>query len=132
MFGFVPSGRIMATILMVDDDNAFRKVLRTIFDQGSGFNARLEAGNGVEAIAMTKHLLLNLAVVDFSLPDMTGLQLARELKTIAPEMPIFMLTADSEADIEEEAFSCGITAVFSKLDGLTTLVANARVMCGIK
>ena len=92
----------------------------------------VEVGNGADAIAKTKHLLLNLAVLDFSLPDMNGLQLARELKAIAPEMAIFMLTAGSELDIEQEALSCGITAVFCKLDDLTTLVANARAVCGIK
>jgi CheY-like chemotaxis protein len=132
MFGFVATARIMSTVLIVDDDIAFRRVLQTIFDQGSGFKACVEAGNGVEAIAKTKHLLLNLAILDFSLPDMTGLQLARELNAIAPEMPIFLLTADSDADIEEKALSCGMTAVFSKLEDLTTLIANARAVCGIK
>ena len=122
----------MPTILIVDDDAGFRKVLHMIFDQGSGFNACLEAGNGVEAIAKTKHLLPNLAVLDFSLPDMNGLQLARELKAIAPELPIFMLTAGNDTKIEGDALSCGITAVFSKLDDLMTLVANARAVCGIQ
>jgi len=122
----------MPTILIVDDDAGFRKVLHMIFDQGSGFNACLEAGNGVEAIAKTEHLLPNLAVLDFSLPDMNGLQLARELKAIAPELPIFMLTAGNDTKIEGDALSCGITAVFSKLDDLMTLVANARAVCGIQ
>jgi CheY-like chemotaxis protein len=122
----------MSTVLIVDDDNAFRKVLHTIFDHGSGFDTCVEAGNGVEAIATTEQLLPNLAVLDFSLPDMTGLQLARELKAIAPELPIFILTADNGAEIETEALSCGITAVFSKLDDLKTLVANARAVCGIQ
>jgi DNA-binding NarL/FixJ family response regulator len=122
----------MPTVLIADDDDAFRKVLHMIFDQGSGFDACVEAKNGAEAIAKTKQLLPNLAVLDFFLPDMTGLQLARELKAIAPQLPIFMLTAESDVDIEKEALSCGITAVFSKLDDLTTLVANARAVCGIQ
>jgi DNA-binding NarL/FixJ family response regulator len=122
----------MPTILMVDDDNAFRKVLRTIFDQGSCLNIYVEAENGVQAIAKAKQLSPNLAVLNFSLPDMTGLQLAQELHAIEPELPIFMLFADNDPDIEKEALSCGITAVFSKLDDLTTLVANARAVCGIK
>jgi len=132
MFGLVLTEMVMPTVLVVDDDDGFRKVLHTIFDQSGGFHAFVEARNGAEAIAKTKHLLFNLAVLDFSLPDMNGLQLARELKAIAPEMAIFMLTAGSELDIEQEALSCGITAVFSKLDDLKTLVTNARAVCGIK
>src|ERR1700731_1176545 len=110
MFGLVPTERVMPTVLIADDDDAFRKVLHMIFDQGSGFDACVEAKNGAEAIAKTKQLLPNLAVLDFFLPDMTGLQLARELKAIAPQLPIFMLTAESDVDIEKEALSCGITA----------------------
>jgi CheY-like chemotaxis protein len=122
----------MPTVLIVDDDDAMRKVLHAIFKNGSGFDACVEAGNGFEAIAKTQQFFPNLAVLDFSMPEMSGLQLARKLKAIAPELPIFMLTAGCDAVIEKEALSCGITAVFSKLDDLATLVANARAVCGIK
>jgi DNA-binding NarL/FixJ family response regulator len=122
----------MPTVLIVDDDDAMRKVLHTIFSDASGFDACVEAGDGVEAVVKAKQLLPNLTVLDFSMPEMKGLELARELKTIAPELPIFMLTADYDSSIEREALSCGITAIFSKLDDLATLVANARAVCGIE
>src|SRR5512137_1570493 len=102
----------MSTVLIVDDDNAIRKLLHTLFDHGSGFDACVEAANGIEAIAETKHLLPSLAVLDFSMPEMNRLQLAQELKAIAPKLTIFMLTADYDAEMEKEAQSCGITAVF--------------------
>jgi CheY-like chemotaxis protein len=66
------------------------------------------------------------------MPEMNGLQLARELKAREPALPIFMLTTDYDVDIEKEALALGITAVFSKLDDLTTLTANARVVCGLE
>ena|ERR1700722_6112065 len=122
----------MPTVLIVDDDDAMRKFLHTIFKHGSGFDACVVAGNGIEAIAKIQKSLPNLAVVDFCMPEMNGLQLARELKTIAPELPIFMLTASTDTAIEKEALDCGITAVFSKFDDLATLVANAREVCGIE
>jgi DNA-binding NarL/FixJ family response regulator len=119
------------TVLIVDDDDAFRKVLHTLFDNRSGFGACVEARIGVEAIRKAKSRLPSLAILDFSMPGMNGLQLARKLKEIAPELPIFMLTADYDSDFEKKALSCGITSVFSKLDDLGTLVANARAACGI-
>jgi two-component system invasion response regulator UvrY len=122
----------MSTVLIVDDEDSIRKVLHTIFNHGSGFDACGEVGSGAEAIAKTKQLFPNLVVLDFSLPDMNGLQLARKLKAIAPELPIFMLTSDYNADLEKEALSSGITAVFSKLDDLSTLITNARAVCGIQ
>jgi CheY-like chemotaxis protein len=122
----------MPTVLIVDDDSAFRKQLHKVFDQGSGFAACIEARKGVEALAKTKQQSPDLAVLDFSLPDMSGLQLAEKLKAITPELPIFLLTADYSLMSEKNALSCGITAVFSKLDDLATLLANARAICGIE
>ncbi len=120
-----------STVLVVDDDDAFRKLLRTLFGNRSGFDVWVEARNGVEAIKKAKSLSLSLAILDFSMPEMDGLQLAQKLKELAPDLPIFMLTADYDMDFEKRALASGITAVFSKLDNLATLVANARVVCGI-
>jgi two-component system response regulator YesN len=124
--------RITRTVLIVDDDRAFRTVLRTIFEQNSGFDNCVEAANAFEALNQTEKLPLDLAVVDFSMPKMNGLHLARELKARDPALPIFMLSADYDVDIEKDALASGVTAVFSKLDDLSTLIANARAICGLK
>src|ERR1700704_4123991 len=122
----------MPTVLLVDDDDAFREKLRALFDLGGGVDPCVEARSGVEALEKTERPSSNLAVLDFSLPDMSGLQLAEELKAIMPELPIFLLTTEYSVKLEKKALSCGIIAVFSKLDDLTTLVANARAVCGIE
>ena len=121
----------MPAVLIVDDDHDFRAILRTLFERGSGF-ACVEAENAAEALHKTKQVSPKLAVLDSSLPEMNGLQLARELRAISPKLPIFLLIADCGAELEKEALGCGITAVFSKLDDLTTLVSNARAVCGIE
>ena len=118
-------------VLIVDGDSSFRKLLNTLFKNGGGFDACVEARNGVQAIAKTKKLLPSLAILDSSMPEMNGLQLVHKLKAIKPELPIFMMTSENDVDSEKEALSCGITAVFSKLDDMATLVANARAVCGI-
>jgi len=119
-------------VLIVDDDHAFRAVLRTLFERASGFDNCVEAANAFEAVDKTKHLSPSLAVVDFSILKMNGSQLVRQLKAREPTLPIFILTADNDVDIEKEALAFGISAVFSKLDDLTSLIANARVVCGLE
>jgi putative two-component system response regulator len=119
-------------VLIVDDDHAFRTVLRTLFEKASGFDNCVEAANAFEALDKTKHLSPSLAVVDFSILKMNGSRLVRQLKAQEPTLPIFILTADNDVDIEKEALAFGITAVFSKLDDLTSLIANARVVCGLE
>lgn len=122
----------MPAVMIVDDDHTFRKVLCTLFTEGSGFDDCVEAASASEAMDKIRQLSPNLAVVDFSIPEMSGLQLARELKARLPALPIFMLTADYDVAIEKEALACGITAVFSKHDDLTAVIANARVVCGLE
>ena len=122
----------MLVVLIVDDDHAFRTVLRTLFEKASGFDNCMEAANAFEALDKTKHLSPSLAVVDFSILKMNGSQLVRQLKAREPTLPIFILTADNDVDIEKEALAFGISAVFSKLDDLTSLIANARVVCGLE
>ena len=122
----------MPTVLIVDGDDAFRRQLRTLFERGGGFNPCVEAANGAEALDMAKRLLPELAVLDFSLPDTSGFELALKLRADRPELQIFILATDYSVDIERIAQSFGITAVFSRPDDLATLVANARAACGIE
>jgi two-component system phosphate regulon response regulator PhoB len=122
----------MRTLLIVGGDNTSRKQLRALFDIGSCFDACVEAQNGVEALDMAKSLSPNLVVLDFLLPDMSGLELAEKLKANILGLPILMLTTNYSVNIEKTALSCGVSAVFSKLSDLRTLVANARAVCGIK
>jgi DNA-binding response OmpR family regulator len=73
-----------------------------------------------------------LVILDFSLPDMNGLELAQEIRKVMPRLPIFMLTGDRDLHAEKDALSTGINAVFSKVEDLEALVANARAVCGIE
>jgi DNA-binding NarL/FixJ family response regulator len=121
----------MPAELIVDDDHAFQTVLRTLFEEGGGFDNCVEARIASEAPVKSKQLLPNSAVVDFSMPEMNGLQLARELRAREPGLTVFTLTADYHVDIRNEALAFGITCVLAKLDDLTTLIANARVACAV-
>lgn len=122
----------ISSVLIVENDDSLRAVLCTLFGQGSGFDLCIEARSGTDAIDKARHLLPNLVILDFSLPEMNAVQLAQELTEIMPRLPIFMLTAGRDLYAEKEALSSGIDAVFSKLDDLGTLLANARAVCGIQ
>ena len=123
---------VIFTVLIVDNDESFRPVLRTLLEQDGGFDFCIEAGSAIEAIKRARHFLPNLVILDFCLPEMNGLQLAQELREIMPQLPLFLLTADRNLHVELQALSCGIDAVFSKREDLETLSANARAVCGIR
>ena len=125
-------GQKKPIVLLVDDDDVFRTTLRTLLEQDASFDFCVEARSGTEAMGRARHFVPDLAILDFFLPEMNGLQLAQELREFVPRLPIFLVTADRDLHAEKEALSCGIDAVFSKIEDLQTLLANARVACGIK
>jgi DNA-binding NarL/FixJ family response regulator len=129
---FSRAERNMSVVLIVDDDSAFRAEIPALFESGSGFEACLAAENGVEPIAKAKQVPPNLAVLDFSMPEMNGLQLAQELRAIAPKLPIFLLSANGDADTKKQALASGAAAVFLKREDLTTLVDDARAVCSLE
>jgi DNA-binding NarL/FixJ family response regulator len=117
------------TVLIVDHDDSFRTTLCAHLKQDASFDVFVEAASASEAIVRARHFVPILAILDSSLPGMNGLQLAQELGKILHRVSIFLLTADHDLRVEKEALSCGIDAVFSKIDELEAVVANAAAVC---
>ena len=117
------------TVLIVDQDDSFRTILRALLKQDASFDVFVEAAGATEAIVRARHYVPILAILDSSLPEMNGLQLAQELRKILHHLSIFLLTADHDLRVEKEALSCGIDAVFSKIDDSEAVVANAAAVC---
>lgn len=82
--------RIVSNILVVEDDNAFRKVLVTAF-QERGYEAEGVA-DAASAIAAAERDSPEMAVVDLRLPDDSGLEVVKRLKAIDPTTSIVVLT----------------------------------------
>jgi two-component system, OmpR family, response regulator len=81
-------------ILIVDDDPEIRRLLSRYLD-GQGFNASL-ADSAREMRERLKTSQLDLIVLDVMLPDASGLDLCRELRSTHPQIPVILLTALKE------------------------------------
>jgi CheY-like chemotaxis protein len=87
-------------ILVVDDDKKFREEFKECFKEYEV----LEAGSGEEALAILKKPYeVDLVLLDVKLPGKEGTEILKEIKGIAPELPILMLTAFSRKDVEIQA-----------------------------
>lgn len=87
-------------ILLVDDDEEFREEFREAFDD----YRFLEARNGAEALeALAKPNEIDLVILDVRLPDMRGTRVLTEVKRLAPELPVVILTGFSSKDVAIEA-----------------------------
>lgn len=118
----------LASILIVDDHAAIRRALRVAFEGQPGFTVCGEAEDGFDAISKAKRFAPDLIVLDLRMPVMDGLEAARELKKLFPQIPLMMLTCYHSSAAEKEALASGVTAVFSKPDGMQNLIWRARAV----
>jgi DNA-binding NarL/FixJ family response regulator len=122
----------LASILIVDDHPAIRRALRMAFERQPDFRVCGEAEDGLDAIAKAQKLAPDLIVLDLRMPVMDGLQAARTLRKIMPKVPLLMLTCYHSTAAEQEALAAGVTAVFSKPDGMQNLIWQARAVLSSK
>ena len=114
------------SILVVDDHEVIRRQLRSLFNAYPEFIVCGEAVHGVDAIEKAQQLSPDLIILDLFMPEMNGLEAASALHYMMPDVPLFLLTAHYSRELELAARGSGICAVFSKHDGLDSLVARAR------
>ncbi len=87
-------------LLIVDDDPDFREELRDCLDDYT----IIEAVNGADALAILKKPnAVDLVILDAVMPQLSGLEVLREIKRIKPDLAIIMLTGQSSKDIAIDA-----------------------------
>ncbi|BCH62347.1 hypothetical protein RvVAR0630_pl04890 (plasmid) [Agrobacterium vitis] len=86
-------------VLMVDDSKLARIVAGKAIAALQPDWTRIEAGSAADALAVVNSQRIDVAVLDFNMPDKDGLELARELRGLHPNMPIAVVTANVQDEI---------------------------------
>lgn len=103
-------------ILIVDDSPIVRRRLRDMLQDHPDWKVVAEAGNGREALEQAKRSHPDLIVLDLVMPEMDGLQAARELGRLAPDIPILMFTMHLSRQLVDEARHVGVRGAVAKYD----------------
>ncbi|HTE89570.1 MAG TPA: response regulator transcription factor [Terriglobales bacterium] len=117
-------------IMIVDDSPLVRQRLRDLLQQHPDWEVCGEAANGQDAITRAAELSPDVIVLDFLMPGMNGMQAAREIGKVIPDVPILMFTTYLSQQLVEEARNVGIRGAVAKsdaryvIDGLEALLRN--------
>ena len=95
----------MPTLLIVDDENGYREVLKTIFE-AEGYSVST-AANGRSALSHLTSKKCDLIVSDVRMPDIDGIRLLKEAREADPDIGVVLMTAFGTMDTAREAFKLG-------------------------
>ena len=121
----LPSGMLKS--VLIADDNAFvRQRVRDLFSRELDFKVCALAENGRMAIQEAQDLHPDVILLDLAMPVMNGLEAARALKRLMPNVPIVMCSTHADSFTEKEARSAGESVLVSKFEDMSALVGIAR------
>jgi DNA-binding NarL/FixJ family response regulator len=113
-------------ILLADDHEMVRGGLRLVLESEPDLRVVAEASDGAEALEIGISGEIDLAVLDVSMPRLTGLQVARELHRHRPDVQSLMLSAHDNEQYFFEALKAGASGYVLKSAANTDLIDACR------
>jgi DNA-binding NarL/FixJ family response regulator len=118
-------------LLLVDDHAIVRAGLRRIIETEHSPWQIEEASSGFQALGLLRTGAITMAVIDLSMPGMSGLDLIRRIKLEFPEVRILVLSMHAEEQYALRAFSAGASGYLTKDSAATELmIAISKVAAG--
>jgi DNA-binding NarL/FixJ family response regulator len=119
----------MKKILLADDHELLLQGVRAVLETVPEWSICGAAKNGREAVELAGRLLPDVAVVDLGMPELNGLEAARQIRQAAsPKTEILVLTGSDSAELSCDACAAGVRGYVLKIDGATALLAGVRAV----
>jgi two-component system, NarL family, response regulator NreC len=115
-------------ILIAEDHRIVRDGLRMLLQGEPDFEVVAEAGTGREAVTQVKEHKPDLAILDISMPDLSGLEATRIIKTESPQTQVLILTMHESDEYFFRALQAGASGYVLKKAATQDLIAAARAV----
>lgn len=122
----------MKRILLVDDHSIVRDGLRNLIELESDLEVTGEASSGAEAIQLVRKNSYDAMVLDISMPDKNGVDTLHELKHVAPELPVLVLSGYAEDQYALNLMRNGCKGYLSKNADSDEIILAIRTVAGGK
>jgi two-component system invasion response regulator UvrY len=106
----------VVSIFIVDDNPAVRQYLRAVLEQQSTWHVCGEARTGNEALIRVGETPPDLIVLDYQMPDINGVDVAKQITEKFPDIPILMVTLHLSRQLAEVARAAGVRGACAKQD----------------
>ena len=106
----------LTRILIVDDNPAVRRYLRAILEQQQSWKVCGEARTGAEALQQVLESPPDLVLLDYQMPDLNGVDVARQIAEMFPKIPILMVTLHLSSQLADAAREAGVRGACAKQD----------------
>ena len=116
----------MPNILIVEDEEAIRRVLKKVLSEDDSKNNILEASDGIEAINKIKTENLQLVICDIKMPKKDGLDVLNFLKSYDDKIPIIMISGHGDLKTAVMAMRKGAFDYIEKPPDLNSLLSSVR------
>jgi DNA-binding NarL/FixJ family response regulator len=112
----------MLHILIADDHGIVRSGIRMLIDRQQGMHVVAEAEDGIQAVELAQATHPDVAILDVTMPRMTGLQAAREIKAHAPGTSVLLLSMHDDERYFFDAVEVGANGYVLKRSADTDLI----------
>ncbi|MFL6723776.1 MAG: response regulator, partial [Sphingomicrobium sp.] len=110
-------------IMIVDDHDAVRRGVRNLVETKPYYQVVGEAANGRDALELARESSPDIAILDYSLPELNGLDLAHLLKKTYPRMEILLYTMHDREEVIMDVLRAGVRGFVLKSDTERHLIA---------
>ncbi len=115
-------------ILIADDHEIVRHGIRALIENHPGWEVCAEAVDGRGAVEMTRDLRPDLALLDIGMPNLNGLDAARQIVDMAPQTRVLILTMHESEQIVREVLEVGARGFLLKSDAARDLVSAIQAL----
>lgn len=116
----------MIRLMIADDHQLVRDGLKQLLLAASGMEIAAEAATGDEALALVRQTGLDVALLDMSMPGLSGIDLIRRMKATRPEVRILVLSMHGEKQYAARALKAGASGYLTKDSASEQLVSAIR------
>jgi DNA-binding NarL/FixJ family response regulator len=118
----------MLRILIADDHEVARQGIRALLEAHPGWEVCAEAKDGREAVELASTVNPDLILLDIGMPNLNGLEAARQILASSPEVPILILTMLDSDQVVREVLRAGARGFLLKSDAGRDLVAAVEAL----